>query len=136
MVTLTITYQGALRCRVVHDPSGSVLTSDAPLDNQGRGESFSPTDLVASGLGCCMTTIMGIVARRDGIALEGAQLRVEKHMTASPPRKIARLAVAFSMPAGIAQADRIKLERAAHTCPVALSLHPDIAVQASFSYPD
>jgi putative redox protein len=136
MVTLTITYQGALRCRVVHDPSGSVLTSDAPLDNQGRGESFSPTDLVASGLGCCMTTIMGIVARRDGIALEGAQLRVEKHMTASPPRKIARLVVAFSMPAGIAQADRIKLERAAHTCPVALSLHPDIAVQASFSYPD
>ncbi len=136
MVTFTITYQGALRCRVVHDPSGTELISDAPLDNQGRGESFSPTDLVASGLGCCMTTIMGIVARRDGIALEGTALRVEKHMTASPPRKIARLVVAFSMPAGIAGAERLKLERAAHTCPVALSLHPDIAVATTFSYPD
>ena len=135
MVTLTITYQGALRCRVVHDPSGISLISDAPLDNQGRGESFSPTDLVASGMGCCMTTMMGIVARRDGIGLDGAQLRVEKHMTASPPRTIARLVLAFSMPAGIAPADRIKLERAAHTCPVALSLHPDIAVAATFSYP-
>jgi putative redox protein len=136
MVTFTITYQGALRCRVVHDPSGTVLISDAPLDNQGRGESFSPTDLVASGLGCCMTTIMGIVAQRDGIALEGARLRVEKHMTAAAPRKIARLVVAFSMPTGIAPAARTKLERAAHTCPVALSLHPDIAVEAAFSYPD
>jgi len=134
MVTFTITYQGDLRCRVVHDPSGTVLVSDAPLDNQGRGESFSPTDLVASGLGCCMTTIMGIVARGDGIALAGAVLRVEKHMTTTAPRKIARLVVAFSMPAGIRADDRAKLERAAHTCPVALSLHPDIVVQASFSY--
>jgi putative redox protein len=136
MVTLTITYQGALRCRVVHDQSGTALISDAPLDNHGRGESFSPTDLVASGLGCCMTTIMGIVAQRDGIGLDGAQVRVEKHMTASAPRKISRLVVAFSMPAGIGSADRLKLERAAHTCPVALSLHPDIAVAATFSYPD
>jgi putative redox protein len=136
MVTFTITYQGDLRCRVVHDPSGTTLISDAPLDNQGRGESFSPTDLVASGLGCCMTTIMGIVARRESIKLEGAQVRVEKHMTPSPPRKIARLVVAFTMPAGLAADQRVKLERAAHTCPVALSLHPDIAVAATFSYPD
>ncbi len=136
MVTFTLTYQGGLRCRMVHDQSGTVLVSDAPLDNQGRGESFSPTDLVACGLGSCMTTVMGIVARRDGIALEGAQLRIEKHMTSTPPRKIARLVLAFSMPTGIATTNRAKLERAAHTCPVALSLHPEITVEAAFGYPD
>lgn len=136
MVTISITYQGQLRCRAVHDQSGAAILTDAPLDNQGRGESFSPTDMVAAGLGTCMCTIMGIVAKRDGIALEGTQIRVEKHMTTTPPRRIARLTVAFTMPSGIDAAARIKLERAAHTCPVALSLHPDITVEASFTYPD
>jgi putative redox protein len=136
MVTISLAYQGQLRCRAVHEPSGAAILTDAPLDNHGRGESFSPTDLVAAALGSCMCTIMGIVAQRDGLALEGALIRVEKHMAAAPPRRIARLTVAFTMPSGIDAAARTKLERAAHTCPVALSLHPDIVVEVSFSYPD
>ena len=136
MVTFSIFYQGQLRCRAVHEQSGTVLLTDAPVDNQGRGESFSPTDLLATGLGTCMCTIMGIVAQRDGVVLDGATVRVEKHMTAAPPRRVQRLVLAFSMPKGIQLAARAKRERAAHTCPVALSLHPDIAVEASFAYPD
>jgi putative redox protein len=136
MTTISIDYQGQLRCRAVHDHSGVVLVTDAPLDNQGRGESFSPTDLVAASLGTCMCTIMGIAARRDGVAIEGTRIRVEKHMTATPPRKIARLSVAFTMPKGIATDARLRLEHAAHSCPVALSLHPDIAVAVTFTYPD
>ena len=136
MVPINLVYRGDLRCHATHGPSGSTLISDAPVDNHGKGESFSPTDLVATGLGACMMTIMGIVAKRDGIALEGATIAVEKHMTAAPPRRIAKLAAVFGMPAGISADNRAKLERAAHTCPVALSLHPDITVDARFSYPD
>lgn len=135
MVTIDIAYAGGLRCRAVHGPSGATLTTDAPVDNHGKGEAFSPTDLCATALATCMTTIMGIVAQRDGVDLTGLTVRVEKHMTATPPRRIARLVAVFSMPAGIAAADRAKLERAAHTCPVGLSLHPEVQVEAVFRYP-
>jgi putative redox protein len=133
-VTFSLTYQGDLRCEARHDPSGTLLVTDPPVDNQGRGESFSPTDLVATGLGACMFTIMGIVARRDGLDLAGARARVEKHMTSAPPRRIARIVVRFSLPAALAAPDRAKLERAAHTCPVALSLHPEIVQDVSFAW--
>ena len=133
-VTFSLSYQGDLRCEARHDLSGSTLITDPPLDNQGRGESFSPTDLVASGLGACMLTIMGIVARRDGITLSGVTARIEKHMTSAPPRRIERIVLRFTLPAAIATGDRDKLERAARTCPVALSLHPDIVQDVAFAY--
>lgn len=136
MVPISISYRGDLRCEAAHGPSGVRLVTDAPVDNQGKGESFSPTDLVATAYGACMTTIMGIVARRDGIVLDGLGVAVEKHMTTALPRRIARLVLRFAMPAGLAGPVRSKLEAASRTCPVALSLHPDVQVEVSFTYPD
>ena len=133
-VTFTTTYLGDLRTEMVHGPSGTRVLTDAPVDNHGKGEAFSPTDLVASALGSCMLTIMGIVAKRDGIALEGTVVAVAKHMTSELPRKIARIEVAFTMARGIAPEARAKLEKAAYTCPVALSLHPDIAQVVTFTW--
>ena len=136
MVTLDVVYEGRLRTSARHGPSGAVLSTDAPKDNEGRGETFSPTDLVATALGSCMLTIMGIAARRKGLKLEGARVRVEKHMAADPVRRIGRLEVAFEMPAGLSAQDRQVLERAALACPVHRSLHPDIQVPVTFRYPD
>lgn len=134
-VSFTTTYLGDLRTRVVHGPSGTVIETDAPVDNHGKGERFSPSDLVASSLGSCMLTIMGIVAKRDGIRIEGTTAAVEKHMTAELPRRIAKIVVNFTMAAGIDPAQHAKLEKAAHTCPVALSLHPEIQQVVSFTWP-
>ncbi len=135
-VTFTTTYLGELRTEMVHGPSGTTVLTDAPVDNHGKGEAFSPTDLVCSALGSCMMTIMGIVAKRDGLRLEGTTIAVEKHMSAEPPRKIAKIVVAFTMARGVPLAQRAKLERAAHTCPVTLSLHPDVQQVISFVWPD
>ena len=125
MVQIDVTYEGGLRTRAVHGPSGSSLVTDAPVDNQGRGESFSPTDLVATGLGACMLTIMGIVAERHGWPLVGATARVEKRM-ATDPRRIAELEVVIRVPPGPAgpldERARAALERAAHGCPVHVTL--------------
>lgn len=131
-----IEYEGGLHTRIRHAGSGAVITTDAPKDNEGRGEAFSPTDLVAAALGSCMVTIMGIHARRKGIALEGTKVRVEKRMTMDPPRRIGALDVVFEMPAGLSAADRKALEAAAHTCPVHKSLHPEIRIPVTFRYPD
>lgn len=134
MVPITVAYQGRLRNRAVHGPSRVELVTDAPTDNQGRGESFSPTDLVATGLATCLMTIMGIVARRDGYDLDGMTAEVEKHMSAAPPRRIERLVVHLRMPAGIPAERRAALERAARACPVALSLHPELVQELEFSW--
>ncbi|MCK6489496.1 MAG: OsmC family protein [Planctomycetes bacterium] len=134
MVPIHVAYQGQLRNRAVHGPSRVELVTDAPTDNQGRGESFSPTDLVATGLATCLMTIMGIVARRDGYDLDGMSAEVEKHMSAAPPRRIARIVVRLRMPAGIAADRRVALERAARSCPVALSLHPELVQELEFSW--
>ena len=128
-------YAGDLKVRSTHGPSSSTLTTEAPLDNGGTGGGFSPTDLVATALGSCMLTIMGIVARRDGLPLEGATFRVEKHMSQDPSR-ISRLPIAFRMPTGLSADARKKLETAAMACPVKRSLHADVAVDATFEYPD
>jgi putative redox protein len=136
MVTFTVTYDGALRCSATHGPSGTVLVTDAPKDNHGRGESFSPTDLVATSLATCVLTTMAILTRTEGLALEGIRAEVEKHMTTTPPRRIARLVVRLHMPRGIPATARAKLEKIAHACPVALSLHPDITQEISLVYPD
>jgi putative redox protein len=136
MVSIATIYRTQLRCEAIHGPSGTVLITDPPTDNHGRGESFSPTDLVATALGTCILTTLGIVAQRDGIVLDGATAAVEKHMTATPPRRIARLVLRVAFPAGIPASARAKLEKAAHSCPVALSLHPDVAQDITFTYPD
>jgi uncharacterized OsmC-like protein len=136
MVPISISYTGDLRCAAEHGPSRSRLITDAPVDNQGKGDAFSPTDLVATGLATCMTTLMGIVARRDGLRLEGLTAAVEKHMTSAPPRRIAKVVIRFAMPAGLPVARRASLEQAARTCPVGLSLHPEVVIDATFAYPD
>lgn len=136
MVTFTVIYQGGLRCEAVHGPSSTVLVTDAPRDNHGQGASFSPTDLTATALATCICTTMAIQTRADGIVLDGIRAEVEKHMTSTAPRRIARLVVKLGMPAGIPLLSRIKLERIAHSCPVALSLHPDVVQEIGFNYPD
>lgn len=128
MVEIRIDYQGELHCEAVHGPSGDRLSTDAPVDNQGRGEAFSPTDLVAAALGTCMATIMGIVARRKEVALDGMKVRVGKTMSADTPRRIARLDVEILVPLPADHPDRSLLEAAALGCPVKHSLHPEIAV--------
>jgi putative redox protein len=138
MVDIDIAYEGELRCRPAHRPSGASFTTDAPVDNAGRGESFSPTDLVATGLGTCMITVMGIAARKRGLDLEGARVHVKKVMTAAPPRRIARLEVELAFPAAVAarfdDAARRELEHVGDTCPVRLSLLPAIDVPIAFRW--
>ena len=126
MVSIQVEYQGDLHCTAVHQPSSTVLTTDAPRDNQGRGESFSPTDLVATALGTCILTTMGIMARTLNLDIAGATAVVEKVMTSTPPRMIESLTVNIHMPHALDEQSRLKLERAAHTCPVHRSLHPDV----------
>ena len=136
MVRIDVSYAGDLRCEAEHGPSHMRLTTDAPVDNQGRGEAFSPTDLTAAALGTCATTIMGIYARNRSLSLEGLRVRVEKEMTAIPPRRIARISLTFDLPAGLTPDHRRALERCLETCPVRLSLHPEVEVVATFNYPD
>lgn len=136
MVEIDLKYDGQLRTTAVHKPSGMSLETDAPTDNQGRGERFSPTDLLATALGSCMLTIMGIVANREQIDLAGATVNVQKEMTATPPRKVAKLTVTFDLPGGLTDAQRQKLKNAAHTCPVHRSLHPDVQIVTVFNWND
>ena len=133
-VAMSVTYQGNLRCRAVHEPSGSAIETDAPLDNGGKGALFSPTDLVGAALGACMLTIMGKLAERRGISLEGADLRVEKAMVADPQRRIGTIAIRIAMPAGIDPALRPLFENGARSCPVFNSLDPRIEKTVSFEW--
>ncbi len=133
-VQIECRYDGDLHCSAVHGPSGSTMATDAPADNQGRAETFSPTDLVATALGSCMLTIMGIYARPRNIRIEGARAVVEKEMTKTPPRRIARLNLRISLPATLTEKQRGALEQAARGCPVAASLHPDVEVALTFEY--
>ena len=134
MVPQTISYLGSLRCSAVHGPSSVELITDAPKDNHGRGESFSPTDLVVTALATCMVTTMGIRAQNDGVNLDGTTVEVEKHMSTDPPRRIARIVVHMTMPPGLETGTRAILEETARTCPVAQSINPGIDLQLSFHY--
>ncbi len=134
MVEIKGRYTGELRCEAIHGPSGTKLVTDAPADNMGRGEMFSPTDLVATALGTCIVTTMAIVATRRGIDFSSATFHVEKHMATDPIRRIGRLPVTIRMSAAVSAEDRAVLERAAHTCPVHKSLHPDVEAPISFVY--
>lgn len=132
--TITCRYEGALRCGAVHAASGSTLFTDAPVDNQGKGEAFSPTDLVATALASCMLTIMGIVADRHGITLEGTEIRVEKGMTSSGVRRIALLEAWIELPGGLTPEQRSLLVRAGETCPVKVSLEGNVPMRLHWSH--
>jgi putative redox protein len=136
MVKSTILYLGGLRCEAQHEPSKIKILTDAPVDNQGKGESFSPTDLVGVALGTCILTTIAIVAERDKITFANAAAEVTKEMIATPRRRIGRLNVTLRLPSAIPQDYRKKLEHVAHTCPVHQSLSPDIDMKIEFVYQD
>ena len=125
-VRIDSVYRGDLRVSATHVPSRVTLVTDAPVDNHGKGESFSPTDLVATALINCMATIMGIKSKSLGIPLEGMTLSVEKIMTTEAPRRIASLPVTITLPVTVSDEQFRSLVAAAEACPVAKSLHPDI----------
>lgn len=136
-VEIDIQYQGDLRCTATHRLSGMTLTTDAPLDNGGKGEAFSPTDLVATALGTCIITIMALAAQHSGIDLAGTRVRVVKEMANAPLRRIGELKVTVTFPKTLklSEAERAKLEKVVNQCPVKQSLHPDVKVKAEFVYP-
>ena len=128
MVEITTSYQGHLRCKSTHGPSGVTLETDAPVDNNGKGETFSPTDLVATALGSCMLTIMGIVAERRQVSLDGLKLKVGKVMSDDMPRRISKLPVCIEMPLPADSPLKELFINAALTCPVHQSLRGDIEI--------
>jgi putative redox protein len=135
MIEITGRYMDPLGMEITHTPSGATIRTAAPRDNNGDGSSFSPTDLVAAALGSCMITVMGILARREGIPFADVEFRVEKHMRGDP-RRIDRIPVTIQMPSGLSDEQRGRLEAAALGCPVHLSLLPEIERDVEFRYPE
>jgi len=135
MVQIDTEYVSDLRCVAEHLPSGVTLNTDAPEDNRGEGRSFSPTDLIATALGTCIATILGIQADKHDFGLEGLKISVEKEM-ASDPRRIASLRTEVTMPVALDEQTRTRLERAARHCPVDESIHPDIDAPIIFHWPE
>ncbi|AXG75074.1 OsmC family peroxiredoxin [Flavobacterium arcticum] len=132
-MTSKVTYLGNLRTSSVHLQSGNEILSDAPLDNNGKGEAFSPTDTVANGLASCMLTVMGIKAGDMSVNIEGSIAEVTKYMQ-SEPRRISKIEVVFTMKSDADEKARTILERTALTCPVHKSLHPDIEKDVTFNW--
>ncbi len=135
MTKISTVYTGNLRTEAIHEQSGSKLVTDAPLDNHGKGEFFSPTDLLATALGSCMLTIMGISAEEYGYNLDGTTVETEKIMGTNP-RRVVEVKIIFNFPKGNNFTDRQKrvIESSARTCPVANSLHPDLKKTVVFNY--
>ncbi|MFP2910194.1 OsmC family protein [Pyxidicoccus sp. 3LFB2] len=134
-VVMTVVSQPQFKTQLTHGPSGSTAVTEAPRDNGGTGGSFSPTDMVGAALVSCAVTTMHLFASREGIPLGEVHGRVEKRMT-PPPRRIGELVLDLQMPAGLNAEQRKRLEEVAHGCPVARSLHPDVKLPLTFSYPD
>ena len=132
-MTSIVTYERGLRTKCEHIKSGSAFHTDAPPDNHGRGEAFSPTDLTATSLATCMLTVMGIYAEKNCISLDGSKVEVTKFM-ANDPRRIVKIKVDLHLPADIPGNERAKLENIAINCPVAKSLHPQIEQEVMFHY--
>ena len=133
-MTATVTYESNLRTTCLHLQSGSVFETDAPTDNKGKGERFSPTDLIATGLGACLITTMGIKAESMNIQLDGAKVEVTKVMV-SDPRRIGKIIIHATMPALNLDEKTIEiLERVGRTCPVERSLHPDVELDIQFNW--
>lgn len=136
VVRVTVDYLGDLHCVARHGPSGATLETDAPIDNHGKGEAFSPTDLLGTALATCIGTILGILARHQGWDFTGMHLEVEKHMATSGIRRIARLPLDIHMPVDLDPKNRVQVELAAQSCPVYRSLRPDIEAPIRFHWPD
>lgn len=134
MATVETVYLGELRTQATHVRSGEQIITDAPIDNQGKGEAFSPTDLLATALGSCILTVMGIAAREQKVNIDGTTCSITKVM-ATDPRRVGAVEIVFNFPAG-EYSDKVKiiLERAAKTCPVAKSLHPDLEEKLVFNW--
>jgi uncharacterized OsmC-like protein len=132
-MTASVTYLGDLRTECTHIKSGSKFITDAPTDNHGKGEAFSPTDTVATGLGTCMITVMGIKARDLGVELTGSRVEVTKLMAANP-RRISRIDLNLYLPINTSEKNRKILENTGLTCPVAMSLHPEIEQNVQFQW--
>ncbi|WP_442590098.1 OsmC family protein [Pedobacter sp. AW31-3R] len=134
MATSKITYNGGLRTSSVHERSGNEIITDAPVDNKGKGEAFSPTDLLATSLGNCMLTIVGIAAAEHGFSIEGTTCEITKIM-AENPRRVSEIIATFQFPdQNYSEKDKKIIERSALTCPVYYSLHPDIQKTITFNY--
>lgn len=134
MTKMTVKYQGGLRNEATHLPSNTQLITDAPLDNKGKGESFSPTDLLCTSLATCMITIMGIYANEHNINIDGIEGEVIKTM-AQNPRRVAQIDIQFNFPkVNYSEKEKIALKNAALNCPVAKSIHPDIKVNVVFNF--
>ena len=131
MVAINIRYQGDMHCLAVHGPSGTTLVTDAPADNLGKAESFSPTDLVATALGTCILTVMGMKAQSIDVDITGSTISVEKEMAAGP-RRIGKLAVTVHVPLRLPERQMQQLERAAFTCPVHKSMSPQVDMPIHF----
>jgi putative redox protein len=127
-------FTGGLAMAMTHDMSKTVVLTDPPLDNGGEGKSFSPTDLVATALGSCMMSVMAIYAKKERIDLMGMACAVEKHMSADLPRRISGLDAVITMPKSLTSEQRRTLEHIGNTCPVIMSLHPDIKLNKSYKY--
>ncbi len=134
-MTASVSYNGSLRCSAIHNQSGSAIETDAPVDNRGKGERFSPTDLTCTSLGLCVITTMAIKATDMGYELAGSKVDVQKYMSKEPPRRIVRIDVQVHLPAlDISDRDKEVLEATGNACPVARSLHPDIEQVFTYSW--
>ena len=134
MATISAKYLGDLRVECTHTQSGTKIITDAPVDNHGKGQAFSPTDLCATALGACAMTIIGLYAQNHGVDVTGAEMAITKSMSADP-RRIGKVEVIFTMPDRLySEKEKIVMERAAHTCPVHLSLHPDVEQVFTFNW--
>jgi putative redox protein len=136
MVKIEIEHAGGLHSEALHTQSGTKIQTDAPLDNGGKGDSFSPTDLLATALGTCMTTTMNLYARKNGFNIDGVRAVVSKHMVSEPSRRVGKLDVVVEMPLPANHPQRMALEKVALNCPVAKSLSPEIQIPVSFSWRD
>ncbi len=132
-VRVDAVYLGELGCRAIHGPSGAELLTDAPVDNQGKGEQFSPTDLVSTALGTCILTLIGMVGDRHDLPVRGTSVRVLKHMSEDLPRRIVRLEVEVLWPQELSEEEKPKLEKAAQTCPVHATLLDSIQIDLRFA---
>ena len=136
MATVSAKYLGDLRMECVHNQSGTKIITDAPSDNQGKGESFSPTDLCATAVGACAMTIIGIYGKNHGVDVTGTEVEITKTMSASP-RRIGKIEVVFKMPARCySEKEKASIERSAYSCPVHLFLHPDVEQAFTFIWQD
>jgi len=135
-VKIDIEYLGDLHCKAVHGPSGNEILTDAPVDNQGKGEYFSPTDLAVTAIGVCIPTIMGIKANQNNIEIVGLKVSVTKEMMNEPYRRIKKLTLNFVFPKRLNDKDFQIMKNVIKTCPVTRSLHPDIEIIANYKFAD